>query len=290
MKGTGQALSHGAISILNAFSTGKGGALGVDLWTRARVSLREGPGPISGFVSSDPEESTRLAIAVVQKTLERYGYERKLQGEVITSSNIPVSVGLKSSSAAANAVALATASAIDEKIDDDTLIGIGVDASIESEVSLTGAYDDSFASYHGGGVLTDNDRRKVGKILEIPRNIKVLILIPPRKTRTGQLDRSKFAPIKRISQLAYNEANNGHVWDALTLNGLAVASILGEDPRPALSATEAGALGAGLSGKGPSVAAIVDENNLKAVRQAFAKFDGRIIEANLNFSKALIET
>ena len=290
MKGTGQALSHGAISILNAFPTGKGGALGVDLWTRAKVSLREGPGPISGFVSSDPEESDRLAITVVQKTLRHYGYERKLQGEVITSSNIPVAVGLKSSSAAANAVALATTSAIDEKRDDDTLVGIGVDASIESGVSLTGAYDDSFASYHGGGVLTDNDRRKVEQILKIPPDLRVLILVPPRKTRTGQLDRLKFAPVKRISELAYNEANNGHIWDALTLNGLAVASILGEDPRPALSAIEAGALGAGLSGKGPSVAAVVDEKTLKPVRQAFAKFDGRIIEANLNFSKALIET
>jgi shikimate kinase len=290
MKGTGQALSHGAISILNAFPTGKGGALGVDLWTRAKVSLREGPGPISGFVSSDPEESTRLAVTVVKKTLEHYGYERKLQGEVITSSNIPVAVGLKSSSAAANAVALATASAIDEKLDDDTLVGIGVDASIESGVSLTGAYDDSFASYHGGGVLTDNDRRKVEKILKIPPNLKVLMLVPPRKTRTGQLDRTRFVPIRRISELAYNEANNGHVWDALTLNGLAIASILGEDPRPALSAIEAGALGAGLSGKGPSVAAIVDENSLKPVRKVLSKFDGRIIEANPNLSKASIET
>src|SRR2546428_6222984 len=104
MKGTGQALSHGAISILNAFPTGKGGVLGVNLWTRAKVSLREGPGQISGFVSSDPQESSKLALTVVQKTLEHYAYGTKLQGEVITSSNIPTAVGLKSSSAAANAV------------------------------------------------------------------------------------------------------------------------------------------------------------------------------------------
>src|SRR2546426_12659823 len=89
MKGTGQALSHGAISILNAFPTGKGGALGVDLWTRAKVSLREGPGQISGFISSDPQESDRRAVTVVQKTLKHYGYERKLHGRVITSTNIP---------------------------------------------------------------------------------------------------------------------------------------------------------------------------------------------------------
>src|SRR2546427_12823392 len=172
MKGTGQALSYGAISILNAFPTGKGGALGVDLWTRAKVSLREGPGPSSGFVSSDPEESTRLAIKVVQKTLEHYGYERKLQGEVVTSSTMPIAVGLKSSSAAANAVALATASAIDEKTDDDGLVGIGVEASIESGVSLTGAYDDSFASYHGGGGCTHYAQIKIQKTLKNPRNIR----------------------------------------------------------------------------------------------------------------------
>src|SRR2546427_7318730 len=212
MKGTGQALSHGAISILNAFPTGKGGALGVDLWTRAKVNLQEGPGQISGFISSDPEESNKLAVTVVQKTMKHYGYERKLQGEVITSSNIPAAVGLKSSSAAANAVVLATASALGEEPDDDTLVGIGGEASIESGVSLTGAYDDSYASYHGGAVLTDNDSRKVEKIVKVPRDLKVLILVPPRKTRTGQLDRTRFAPVRRISELAYNEAGNGHVW------------------------------------------------------------------------------
>jgi shikimate kinase len=290
VKGTGRALSHGAISILNAFPTGKGGALGVDLWTRAKVSLQEGPGEISGFVSSDPQESNGLAVIVAQKTLEHYGYERKLHGEVITSSNIPAAVGLKSSSAAANAIALATAAAIDEEPDDDTLLAIGVEASIEAGVSLTGAYDDSFASYHGGGVLTDNDHRKVEKILRIPREIMILILVPPRKTRTGQLDRARFSPIQRISELAYGEASNGHVWDALTLNGLAISSVLGEDPRPALSAIEAGALGAGLSGKGPAVAAVVSENRSNAVRQALEKFDGRIIETNPNFTKAMIET
>jgi shikimate kinase len=209
---------------------------------------------------------------------------------VITSSNIPAAVGLKSSSAAANAVALATVSALDEERDDDTLVAIGVEASIESGVSLTGAYDDSFASYHGGAVLTDNDRRKVEKILKIPNDFKVLILVPSLKTRTGQLDRTKFAPLRRISELAYSEASNGHIWDALTLNGLALSSILGEDPRPALLAIEAGAFGAGLSGKGPAVVSVVDENRLEPVRQVFEKFDGRIIEANPNFMKAMIET
>jgi shikimate kinase len=289
VKGTGQALSHGAISILNAFPTGKGGALGIDLWTRAKVNLTEGHGRISGFVSSDPDESNKLAVTTVRKTLEHYGFEEKLEGEVITSSNIPAAVGLKSSSAAANAISLATVAALDQAPDDDTLVGIGIEASIESGVTLTGALDDSFASYHGGAILTDNDQRKVEKILKIPSDFRILILVPSRKTMTGQLDRSKFLPLQRISELTYSQASNGHVWEALTLNGLAISSVLGEDPRPALSAIEAGALGAGLSGKGPAIAAIVEEDHLKPVRKILEKFEGRIIEAGPNFSKAVIE-
>src|SRR5436853_7773443 len=99
MKGTGQALSHGAISILNAFPTSKGGALGVDLWTRAKVTLREGPGQIFGFISSDPQESDNLMVTVVKKKLEHYGYKRKLQGEVITIYNKQKYIGLIRSTA-----------------------------------------------------------------------------------------------------------------------------------------------------------------------------------------------
>jgi shikimate kinase len=290
MKGNGQAVAHGAVSILNAFATGKGAAIGVDLWTRARVTLHDGAAETSGFVDSDQHGSIQLATKVVDKVLEHYGYGGKLHGEVATSSNIPTAVGLKSSSAAANAVALATASALDREPDDEVLVEIGIEASLECGVSLTGAYDDSFASWHGGAVLTDNDRRKVEKVLNIPENIRIIILVPPRKTLTGSLDRRRFAPVKRISELAYGEAINGHVWDAMTLNGLAFSAVLGEDPRPALSALEAGALGAGLSGKGPAVVAAVEEKDSKRVRQSFEKFDGRIIETEPNYSRACVET
>jgi shikimate kinase len=130
----------------------------------------------------------------------------------------------------------------------------------------------------------------VEKVLNLPDDIRIIILVPPRQTLTGNLDRHRFAPIKRISQLAYDAARNGHVWDALTLNGLAFSAVLGEDPRPALSAIEAGALGAGLSGKGPAVVAVVEENHSKMVRQAFENFEGRIIETEPNYSRACVET
>lgn len=289
MSGHGRAVSHGAISILNAFATGKGGALSVDLWTRASVTLEDGRGPILGSVASNPDESSVLITNAVRRTLEHYGFANKFRGEVTTSSNIPPAVGLKSSSAAANAAALATASALGVEPDDDRLLGIAIGASLESGVSLTGGYDDTYASYHGGAVITDNKLMRVEKRLKLPSDLRVLALVPPRKTYTGSFDRKKFSIISRISELAYREACDGHVWDALTLNGLAYASVIGEDPKPALVALEAGALGAGLSGKGPAVAAVVEEEQLGKVRKAWEKLPGQQILASPNLKKAAIE-
>src|SRR5207245_10288922 len=52
MKGNGQAVAHGAVTLLNAFATGKGAAIGVGLWTRARVTLQDGGGASLGIVAS----------------------------------------------------------------------------------------------------------------------------------------------------------------------------------------------------------------------------------------------
>ena len=39
MSGRAEAISHGAATIINAIATGKGAAVGVDLWTKATVKL-----------------------------------------------------------------------------------------------------------------------------------------------------------------------------------------------------------------------------------------------------------
>jgi len=289
MKGEGQALAHGAVSILNAFATGKGGALGVDLYTRARVSLHGGPGDISAAELGAPDLN-KLSIATVRKTIHHFGYDGKVTGEVNTKSNIPIAVGLKSSSAASNAIALATASALGEKANDDVLVKIGIEASIECGASLTGAYDDAYASYYGGAVITDNEAQKIQKNIAVSTEIKILILVPERTRLTGSLDRSQFFPIRRISQIAYEQALHGKIWDAMTLNGLAISSVLGEDPKPALSAIRAGALGAGITGKGPAIVAIAKKNLSDTVQKSLSKFEGKIIETKPNFSKAVIES
>ena len=75
--------------------------------------------------------------------------------------------GLKSSSAAANAVALASTAALGKHLDDLELVKLGVDAAFDAKVTVTGAFDDACASYFGGIVVTDNLNRKIIKQMPV---------------------------------------------------------------------------------------------------------------------------
>ena len=105
MTGTASALAHGAATIVNAIALGEGAAFGVDLWTKAEVRLTDEPQIITGEITSDPAESTVLIEETVLRVLQHFSVENRFGAKVKTWSNIPVARGLKSSSAAANAVA-----------------------------------------------------------------------------------------------------------------------------------------------------------------------------------------
>ena len=50
----------------------------------------------------------------------------------------------------------------------------------------------------------------------------------------------------------------------------------------------AGALAAGLSGTGPAVTAIVPDERIDLVKNAWQKFEGEILEARINHDKAKV--
>lgn len=107
-----KAMTYGAITVVNAISIGRGSALGIDLWTHASVDLNDNAGMINVQIKSDPNESSELTCKVVSKVLQRFKVDDRYGAEVEVDSNIPIARGLKSSSAAANAIALATVGAL----------------------------------------------------------------------------------------------------------------------------------------------------------------------------------
>jgi len=283
----GRAVAYGAITIVNAISCGLGAALGIDLKTEAKVKLTDEAGRVEGVILSDPEESITLIKKTVMKVLKYFNLDGEYGAYVETRSNIPIARGLKSSSVAANAIALATVSALGEKLDDITIINLGVDAAVDAKVTITGAFDDACASYLGGVVITDNINRKILKRIE-PEEYTVLIHVPSKKAYTISSDVGRMRLIAREVRAIHKLALSGDYWSAMTLNGVIYSATLGYDPTIAIDAIKAGAIAAGLSGKGPAVASIVSEDHIDDVMLVWERYGGEIIRARINNRKAHI--
>ncbi len=282
------AVVHGAATIVNAIALGKGAAFGVDLWTKAEVILTNEPGVIEAEIVSDSKESTLLIERTVIRVLQRFSLEKSFGARIETYSNIPIAKGLKSSSAAANAIALATVAAMGKKLDDLEIIKIGVEAAFDAKVTVTGAFDDACASYFGGVVITDNLNRKIIKQLPLPDELMVLFHVPPQKTYTINSNIARLQTVKPFVQIAYEKALEGKIWEALTLNGLIYSSAQNLNTSIAVDALAAGAVAAGLCGKGPAVSAVVPNDKLDSVKVALQRYEGEILIAHLNCEKAKV--
>jgi shikimate kinase len=288
LTGRAEAISHGAATIINAIATGKGAAVGVDLWTKAAVALTDEQGHVDVTIRSDSSENPALAQKTVESILKHFGLEEEFGAKVETHSNIPVARGLKSSSAAANAIALATTAALERSLDDVTVVNLGVDGALDAKVTITGAFDDACASYFGGILITDNTERRIVKRFELTDSPSVLFYVPSEKTYTVSSDVKRMRGMASVVKIAYKEALNGNYWVALTLNGLIYSSALGYDPSPAIDALTAGAFASGLSGTGPAVTAIVPEEKVDDIKEVWQKRDGEILEAHINLEKARV--
>ena len=288
MTGKATAIAHGAATIVNAMAFGKGAAFGVDLWTKAEVKLTDEPHVIKAEITSDPKENTALMEKTVMRVLQRFSLDNSFGAKVKTWSNIPIAKGLKSSSAAANAVALAAAAALDKTFDDLELVKLGVDAAFDAKVTVTGAFDDACASYFGGVVITDNLNREIVKQLPLAEDLTVLFHVPPEKAYTADYNVRRLQTVKPLVEVAYKEALEGKVWEALTLNGLIYSSASGYNPSIAIDALAAGAVAAGLCGKGPAVTAVTPKERVESVKAALQKYGGEVLQAHLNQKKAKV--
>lgn len=285
MKLKGYAVAHGAVSIVNAISIGKGAALGVGLKTEAEVKLERCRGRGSMIFRGDAEEDPVVAEAAVKEVLNRYG-GGEFDVTVSTKSQIPAGKGLKSSSAASNTVALATLSALGKKAENLKVVNLGVDASLKAGVTITGAFDDACASFFGGFVVTDNLARRIIRREPIPEDLWVVIYVPEEKMYTKDFDKSKIMPFKDTVFEAYELARKGDYWKAMILNGRTHSSALGLTLEPAQTALNSGALAAGLSGTGPAVAAVCLRETVETVEAIWRELPGGIIVTAVNNSKA----
>lgn len=275
-----KATVHGAISIVNAIANKKGATLGIALKVEAIVEATSGKGIT--IQSQNKSISSRLINKTIEKILSKKDLEQN-KITIILDSEIPTGYGLKSSSAISSAVALACAKLFKPKLDDQQILLAGVDASIESKVSITGAYDDACSCYYGGFNVTDNAKRRRVHFENGPSNLITVIFIPKNRKR-GNL--KNLNSLSTVFEKAWEMAKKANYWEAMTVNGLATASILNSDPKIITCLIEKGALAASVSGNGPSIAAVVKKENELDIKKIFSALDGSVIVSKISNKKA----
>jgi shikimate kinase len=253
--GVGKA--HGAVSILNATATGIGCALATEARTGATWKWEADP----GFRLRPKPENDALGKAVHATVARHLGRDAPGASATVDCPT-PPSRGLKTSSSVAAALIRAALDAAGEPGRDEVVESLAVEASRAACVTITGAFDDQVATVRGGCHVTDNRTQTVVASLRVqPWAVAVWVAdaaIP--KARILGVDAS---PARAQCQEAERLARSGKVPEAMTANGRAFTRLyaglgLPIDGSPAEAALRAGALGAGLSGTGPSVAALFD--------------------------------
>ena len=275
-----KATIHGAISIVNAIATGKGATLGISKKVSVEMETTTGNGIVIE-IQNKPMKS-RLINSVVQKIIPKNELS-KMKVKISLNSEIPTGYGLKSSSAISTAVAMASAKLFKPRMTDFEILSTGVDASLETKVSLTGAYDDACACYYGGFVVTDNYRKKIIHSEKCLNRVSAVIFIPKSRKR-GNV--RKLRASSSAFEQAWNLAKKSDYWSAMILNGLATSSILSSEPKIIPKLIENGALGASVSGNGPSIAAIVRNDSIPKIKRVFSSLDGNTTVSEINNKKA----
>ncbi len=275
-----QSTVHGAVSLVNAIANQKGATLGIELKVEAIVEASPGKGIV--IESENKTLSSRLINKTVEKIVSKKDLEQN-KISIILNSEIPTGYGLKSSSAISSAVAMACSKIFKPKLTDQQILLAGVDASIESKVSITGAYDDACSCYYGGFNVTDNAKKKRIQFEKAPSNLIAVIFIPKNRKR-GNLKKLKI--LSSVFENAWELSRRTNYWEAMIINGLATATILNSEPKIITDLIERGALGASVSGNGPSIAAVTKKENEAAIKKVFSALEGHIIVSKINNKKA----
>jgi len=263
-----EATTHSAISVVNAIPAGKGVTIAIDIPCTVRASFvkRKNNERRIKVLSktSDPHALVEKSVEFALSNL-RASFPKLMQLRIQINSKIPTAVGLKSSSAVSVATTKGVFGLFSKDSDWRSILKSSCTASKDSMASVTGAYDDASASLLGGLAFTDNYNFKLVKHSKVPKKLgcKIAILVPKkRKMLTSNVNASSFGKYRVESLHAFDLAMNGDFTSAMLLNSIIQCATLSYPMGPISSALEEGASAAGITGKGPAVAALCQNSKI----------------------------
>jgi len=189
----GRAAALGAGTVLNALATGTGAAFGIDVETRATVTLNPDADGVRGTIAEDPDGDTALIEHCVALATEPSWGDGE-GGTVRTDSDVPLAAGLKSSSAAANATVLATCDALGLAVgDDDADPSVDVTRLDACRLGVRGPR----GGRHGHGRVRRRDRFDARRRHRYRQRRRRATVARDRRLGRSRVDASPSAPTAR---------------------------------------------------------------------------------------------
>jgi len=269
----GESITFGAISIVNGIPNGIGAAAGIKLKVHVKAETIE-----DNIVKSSIKINDNIAVddklikATFNVLKNTFNIQNGLYLDII--SEIPISRGLKSSSAVANAIIDASLKALGIKLRKIDIIKLGIKAAIDAGVTITGAFDDACASMFGGVHITDNLSLKILTSYDIEET-KVIIFVPTQHTPKALINKESLKKVSHLMNIPITLALEKHWLEALTINGLIISMPLQINIKPIWDALNSGAKAAGITGTGPAIVAITDDPD--TIISIWEKYEGKII-------------
>ena len=261
MKGRGT--SYGAISVMNAIPCGIGSTIGIGLRTDAIFS--DGDDRTVALIDR-PETDPALAETCVKHAREAIGQDIDEGYHLEVRTDIPPSMGLKSSSSVCNAVISALLDAYGERMEPLDIIRLGVECARECKVTITGAFDDACGCGLGGLVVTDNSKNELLLRKDIPE-YDVVICIPDRTIPKSKVPVERYRELRERYEEMVPRIEDDFL-SVLTENGRCVESIIGTTDGLSEKAIREGALAAGITGTGPATAIVAKKGDGKRISDA----------------------
>jgi shikimate kinase len=265
----GMARTSAAITITNALPIGVGSAAGIELRAEARVLLTEAESGSPSTWEIPPESRTPVVEEAVRTGLSRFFPQPGTVTRLSLRSEIPVARGLKSSSAVSTSVLLAIARAADRTPSPLEIGLLSAEVCRRSGVSATGALDDALAGLEPGFIVTDNTHDRLLRHDPIDPSWGVALYIPEQRHAPAPELLAAFSSGRSSAEPAARAARSGEWAAAMRLNTELVERTLGlhyGSLRERLRAE--GAVACGVSGLGPTLAAIAPKDRLPRLLRA----------------------
>ena len=278
----GEGESNGAISILHALGLGRGCSIGIQLTTKVQI--------VDEAVEN--EDDRHGLLAAVEKCWRDRGLPIPDQFGWKVDSSIPIGQGLKSSSALSCAALRALNSCAWAGLSNYEIADIAAYSQLISNCAKTGSMDDNWASLEPGWKLVDPTLSASESIIlqgDIDPRLSILLVL--RGERSVEISPEAFSHQKQIFERSLASIMRGSILDALSSNGMAVAAAT--DDQEALRicnlSIASGAIAAGISGSGPSIAIVCFQEDSTSLSKLFSESGFEVISTGIYLKDEISE-